>query len=257
MMDLQLKGKKVAITGASRGICRAVAEAFAAEGADLAFCARKTENVRATAAALAKHGVRAFGDCVDLHDHAALRDWIASVAGRLGGLDVFVHGVTSMAMDFESVETWRDQFELNVVGAVVGCQAAVPFLKQSGSGAIVLISSGITLVTGFSNNEIAYGSAKAGLAHFGAQLAQVLAPQGIRVNVVSPGSIEFEGGMWEQVRLNQPAFYEQVRSMCPLGRLGRPEEVASVVLFAASPRASLLIGSNLHVNGGQLKTPIY
>lgn len=256
-MDLQLKGRKVAITGASRGICRAIAEAFATEGADVAFCARGAAGVGETAAALAAQGVRAFGDCVDLHDHAAFRAWIASAAERLGGLDVFVHGVTSMAMDFESVETWRDQFELNVVGAVVGCQAAVPFLKQSDAGAIVLISSGITLVTGFSNNEIAYGSAKAGLAHFGAQLAQVLAPQGIRVNVVSPGSIEFEGGMWEQVRLNQPVFYEQVRSMCPLGRLGRPEEVASVVLFAASPRASLLIGSNLHVNGGQLKTPIY
>ncbi|MBI5446091.1 MAG: SDR family oxidoreductase [Deltaproteobacteria bacterium] len=256
-MDLQLAGKKVAITGASRGICRAVAEAFAAEGADVALCARGEAGVREAAASLAARGVRAFGDCVDLHDRAAYEAWVGSAAEKLGGLDVFVHGVTSMAMDVRSEATWRDQFELNVLGAVIGCQAAVPFLKQSGAGAIVLISSGITRVTGFSENEIAYGSAKAGLTHFGAQLAQVLAPEGIRVNVVSPGSIEFEGGLWDQVRRTQPAFYEQVRSMCPLGRLGRPEEVASVAVFAASPCASLLVGSNLHVNGGQLKTPIY
>ena len=256
-MDLQLKGKKVALTGGSRGIGRAIAESFATEGADIAICARGEKGVKEVAAALAVKGVRSFGDAVDLHDRKAYEAWIRSAAERLGGLDIFVHSVTSMAMDVTDEATWRDQFELNVLGAVNGCAAAAPFLKRSGSGAIVLISSGITRVTGFSDKEIAYGSAKAALTHYGAQLAQVLGPQGVRVNVVSPGSIDFEGGLWDQVHKADAAFYEHVKSTSALGRFGRPEEIANVVVFVASPRASLLVGSNLHVNGGQIKTPIY
>ena len=109
-MDLQLKGKKVALTGGSRGIGRAIAESFATEGADIAICARGEKGVKEVAAALAVKGVRSFGDAVDLHDRKAYETWIRSAAERLGGLDIFVHSVTSMAMDVTDEATWRDQF---------------------------------------------------------------------------------------------------------------------------------------------------
>jgi 3-oxoacyl-[acyl-carrier protein] reductase len=249
-MDLGLKGKKTLITGGTKGIGRAVAEIFAAEGADVAICARNHDDVKAAVAALEKKGVKAFGEALDVGDAAAVRAWVENAAKALGGIDILIANVSALAVG-DTAETWDKTFRVDMMHTVNAAQAAVPFLERSKAGAIVVISS----VSGFEVDFAAgsYGAIKAALIHYAKGLSQQLIKKGIRVNTVSPGNTYFEGGIWQNIERNLPDLYQTALAMNPTGRMAAPEEIARGVVFIASPAASFITGTNLVIDGALTK----
>lgn len=253
-MDLKLKGRKALVTGASRGIGLRIARQLADEGVNLGICARTKADVDKTVTELKKKGINVVGDAVDITDRDAYVGWIQSAAERLGGLDIFVSNVSAGPREGGEVG-WRNMFEADMMGAVRGCETALPWLRKSDAGAIVLISS----ISGVMSKPLqapgiyAYGSMKAALIAYGAQLSKGLAKEGIRVNIVSPGPIYFEGGPWDHIKKGMPEAYEDAMKHCVIGRLGTPEEVAAAVVFLASPVSGFTVGQNLHVDGGYME----
>lgn len=248
-MDLGLTGAKVVVTGASRGIGRATARAFAEEGADLAICARSPEPLARAADELRSAGVTVVDEALDVADADRLRGFIDRAAAELGGIDVLVSNVS--AGSSASPGQWERNFGTDLMPFVRMTEYAEEHLAASQrGGAVVLISTTSALHTGAPSGPKAYGPIKAAMNHYAAALARTLPAKGIRVNTVSPGPIEFEGGGWAERRENNPEFYESVRARIPYGRLGRPEEVARAAVFLAAPAASFITGTNLVVDGG-------
>jgi 3-oxoacyl-[acyl-carrier protein] reductase len=252
-MDLELTGKRALVTGATRGIGRAIAERLAAEGSALAICARDGNEVERTAAELRRRGVTVHAGAVDVTDAPGLEGFVAKAAGVLGGLDLLVANAGGSAggerLDDAGAEDWRATFDLNVVHAAVAARAATPPMRAAGGGAMVFIAS----ISGTRPQPRAqYAAAKAAEIHLAVSLARELGPDGIRVNALSPGSILFPGGGWDHRRRSDAEAFERwVDDEFPLGRLGRPEEVADVACFLLSARASWISGTNIVVDGAQ------
>src|ERR1700679_1800430 len=245
-MDLGLAGMKALITGGTKGIGRAVAEHFAAEGCDVAICARNAEEVAQTVAALAQRGVKATGRAVDVADGPALTRWVDVVGAELGGIDIVVSNVSALAIGQDEA-SWQAEFSTDMMGTVRAVNAAMPFLEQSKAASIVVIASVSGREVDFAAGP--YGVFKAALIHYAKGLSFQLAPRNIRVNALSPGNTYFPGGVWEKIEHGNPALFKDALALTPAGRMGKPEEMARGVVFLASPAASFITGTNLVVDG--------
>jgi NAD(P)-dependent dehydrogenase (short-subunit alcohol dehydrogenase family) len=252
-MDLGLSGRKVLVTAASRGIGLAIARCFAEQGADVAICARAAASLESARKDLEARGARVFAKSVDVADGEALKRFVAESAEALGGLDVFVANASAGAGQGEAA--WQANFDIDVMSAARGVQAALPFLTKSDAASVVFIAS--TAALEYLGVPQPYNAMKAALIAHASDLSQALARQGVRVNVVSPGPIYFEGGNWQMLEQTMPAIYKMALAQCAIGRMGTPDEVARVVVFLASSAASLVTGANVVVDGGFTKRVAY
>ncbi|MFN8635039.1 MAG: SDR family oxidoreductase [Chloroflexota bacterium] len=256
-MDLGLNGKVAIVTGASRGIGRSIALGLAAEGCRLAICARGAERLEQTAGELRALGVEVLATAVDATDGAALEAFVGSVGERYGRIDILVNNVGGGGKDGFQETTdadWAGALDLTLWPAIRASRLVVPWMEKQGSGAIVIISSIFGREWG---GRPAYNVVKAAENALSKSMARQLAPKGIRVNAVAPGSIIFPGGSWQRrVDENPERLAEFVKNELPLGRFGRPEEVANAVTFIVSDAASLILGTCLNVDGGQSRSLI-
>lgn len=248
-MDLQMKGKNCVILGGTRGIGRAIADTLADEGANIAICARNADQVAGAVAEIKTKGVKATGASVDVTAGDDLKAWITSAGEELGGIDILISNAGAMAQGNDP-DSWKQNFNLDVLGAVNAFEAAEPFLgkaaDETGDAAFIIIAS---ISAAVADNAGSYGPIKAALIHMAKGLARQHAKRGIRTNVVSPGMVYFEGGIWHQVEQNMPDFFKQAIARNPTGRCATPQEIANAAVFLASPLSSYTTGSNLIVDG--------
>lgn len=258
-MDLGLRGKAALVTGASRGLGRGIAMELAREGCRVGLCARSQEALDDAAAAVRALGVEAVAVVADVTTDAGIRAAVEATLAAFGRIDVLVNNVggsTGASFQETTAEEWQRAIDLNLMPAVRASRLVVPHMRARGSGAIVNITSIYGREWGGSYvRRPTYIAAKAAEIGMSKALAMELAPLGIRVNAVAPGSIVFPGGGWERrLREDPEGMAAFLKADLPLGRLGRAEEVGRVVAFLASDAASLVLGACLNVDGGQSRS---
>jgi 3-oxoacyl-[acyl-carrier protein] reductase len=248
IMAFDFSFRHAVVCGSSRGIGRSIARGFAQAGAAVSICARGTEALEATRGEIAKFGHPVHAGICDLADGDAIRSYIADAAHALGGIDILVNNASAFgASDDEA--GWAASVAVDMMAIVHATHAALPFLKQA-KGSVVNTASTSAMRT--AARQPPYGAIKAAAIHYTATQAALYAKDGVRVNGVAPGSIEFPGGVWDRRKSDNPNLYNAILRTIPFGRLGHPEEVANVVMFLASPLASWITGQTIVVDGGQL-----
>lgn len=251
-MNIELAGKACLVAGASRGIGKAIAHALAKEGARVCAVARGAEELAATVARLGEGHVAIAADVTTPDGASAVVD---GCAAALGGIDVVIANVgKSFARDASGMDDadFAKSLDMNLWSSLRLVQRAVPYLIARGGGSITMTSSIWGREAG---GAPGYNVAKAGVIALAKALARDYAPHGIRVNSVAPGSILFPGGGWDRRQQTDPAgIADMVKRELPFGRFGTPEEVADVVAFLASPRASWISGACIVVDGAQSRS---
>lgn len=257
-MDMNLKGKIALVTGGNRGIGLATAKGLAKEGCDVAFCARREETLAQAAGEIEALGVRVAAIQADVQNPDDAVRFVEESAASLGGIDILINNVGGRSGDrlMDSTdEDWVETFDKNVFHGVRLTRLVVPHMRARGGGAIVFISSVSGWIPQLSG-AVQYGASKAAQIFMAEPMALELVHDRIRVNVVSPGSIIFEGGGWDNMRQEKPevfAAYEE--NGFPMGGLGTPEDVADVVVFLASDRSRWVNGENIRADGLEQPVP--
>lgn len=247
-MEFGLKGKGVIVTGGSRGIGFAIAEAFAAEGANVSICARSQGSLDSAKEKLSAHGGTVHAATCDVADATSLESYVNAAEAALGGLHVLVNNPSGFGRT-DDEDGWQKSIDVDLMATLRGSWQAIPMIEKSGGGAIIHIST-ISALTE-SMRTPPYGAIKAAVNHYTVTQAKSLAPKGIRVNAICPGSIYFEGGVWDDAKKNNPALYESIQASIPSGRYGTPEEIASVAVFLGSDAGRWVTGQAIAVDGGQ------
>jgi 3-oxoacyl-[acyl-carrier protein] reductase len=257
-LDLHLRGNRVLVTGSSRGIGLSIAQAFLAEGAQVCITGRQESTVRRSVESLGGRGATdpVWGVAGDLTQPSSVTDLIERITSTWGALDVLVlnlgSGRSAMGLAIEAAE-WERVLHLNLISAMTVLGAAVPLLRAGSAPAVVFVGS----IAGLEDigAPIAYAAAKAALTQAMKSAARTLGPDGIRVNMVAPGNIFVEGGVWNQrLQANEADVRRMLRAEVPLGRLGTPDEVAAMVVFVAARCASFLTGACIAIDGGQTRS---
>jgi 3-oxoacyl-[acyl-carrier protein] reductase len=256
-VDLQLAGRVALVAGSSRGIGKAIAEAFLREGCRTVITGRDAPSLEQTRREFQeRYGndrLLALGG--DFTDAAVIQNGLAGVRDRWGHIDAVVANIGSGRgrPGWQADEAdWQNLLQVNLWGSVRLVQASLPELVQQGSGSIVIISS----ITGIEATPapLAYSAAKAALVNLAKNLARQLGTAGVRVNCVAPGNILFPGGSWEQHLAQRPAEVRRyIETEVALQRFGKPEEVADLVVFLCSDRASFITGACVVADGGQTR----
>jgi 3-oxoacyl-[acyl-carrier protein] reductase len=245
-MDLGLKNKRVLVTGGTKSIGRAIVETFLAEGAVVGFCARDERLVKEREKEWQAAQDRVAGTALDVTDEEALGSWVDEFAAS-GGIDHFVANVSALGTE-DTTEGWRKAIEIDLVSTVNAVHRVRPHLEKRGPGSTLTIIGTVSLVE-VSGPTQPYRSVKAALVPFVKSLAIDLAPKGIRVNMVSPGTILEDGNTWGRQRDAATERYKRSLARNPLGRMGTPQEVANAVVFLAGTPASFVTGINFIVDG--------
>jgi 3-oxoacyl-[acyl-carrier protein] reductase len=248
-MDLGLKDQNCVVIGGSRGIGRAIALGLADEGVNVAICARSEPSLRETQAELVAKGVRAYAQACDVANPAELTGFLNNARRELGSVEVLIHNASALAGGPE-LGDWNASLQVDLMAAVRACDQVVPWMAEAGVGNILFVSS-ISGLEADPTPSYGYTAAKAALIAHAKKLGIMLAPRGIRVNAIAPGSTYFEGGIWAQIEKQQPELFGQVRASIPMGRLATPEEIAEVAVFLVSKRAGWVVGECVAVDGGQ------
>lgn len=241
-MDLDLTGKRVIVTGGSKGIGFAIARTFLDEGARVAICARDVDGLTAAADQLSAHGEihQRRADMGSAGEPAEFVEWAADA---LGGLDIVVSNVSAAAGP-----DWEASCAVDLIGADALIRAGLARMEDNVDANIVCIGSRAGSVA--APRIPAYAAVKTATVSMVKSLSREVARRGIRANVVSPGDIIFPGGTWDEARQADGKLWQAIVRENPFRRLGTPQEIADVVAFVASPRASFVSGANILVDGG-------
>jgi NAD(P)-dependent dehydrogenase (short-subunit alcohol dehydrogenase family) len=245
-----LDGKVALVTGASKGIGRAIALGLAEDGADVSLAARGAEDLEKAAREVEERGRRALAVPADVTDAEQCRTLVERTTSELGSLDILVNnaGAAPFLSGFESarLEGWEKYFRTTFTSAVYCSHAAAPALLAKGTGCVINVASVAAFIA--SPGLTYYAAAKAAMISFTKTLAREWAAQGVRVNAIAPGFVETDMNV---VSRQDPGFYDAIRSQIPLGRWGAPDEVAGVARFLASDAAAWMTGSVVVIDGGQ------
>lgn len=257
-MDLHLTDKVAVVTGSSQGIGKAIAAGLAAEGCRVTLCARDAEALERTAAELRATGAQVLAVIADLGKPEEPARVVGETVRTFGRIDILINNVGGARTAGPFLETadsaWQSAVDLNVMAAVRFSRLVVPELQKVGGGVIINISSIWGRETG---GTATYNAVKAAEISLAKSLARELAPLNIRVNSVAPGSIFFPGGSWDRrMQADPEGITAFMKREIPSGRFGKPEEVADVVVFLCSERASWVTGVCLNVDGGQSRSNI-
>jgi 3-oxoacyl-[acyl-carrier protein] reductase len=253
-MDLGIKGKNALVTGGSRGLGRQAALALAAEGVNVAICARGEDRLHQTADELRQYGVKVAAFTSDLEDPSAPQSALSATENELGPVDILVNNVGGSLGTSDVIKTSIEDFEkvmdVNLWSAIRLMKLAIPGMQQRGWGRVINISSIYGREFG---GTAPYMTAKAAMIAASKHTAMAVAKSGVTVNSVAPGSILFPGGSWERfMNNNTPEVVEEFISRnLPMGKFGWPEPIGATVAFLASAQADLITGACLNVDGGQ------
>lgn len=258
-MDLGLTDRVALVTGGSRGLGKAMAMALAAEGARLAICARSEGPLALAAEEIFETGANVLPVVADVTSVEDRKRLITEVVDRFGSVDVLINNVGGNrrgAICETTDEDWQATIDLNLMSHMQLTRSVVPAMRVRGRGVILFTTSIYGRECGGPGMSI-YHTTKAALIGLAKALALELAPDGIRVNSIAPGSIRFPGGSWDKKCLADPeAMAAFLASEIPMGRFGTAEEIGDVVAFLASDRASWITGACLNVDGGQSRSLI-
>jgi len=252
-MDLGLEGKKVLVTGASRGIGAAIAKGFLAEGGSVCLVSRGSDQLYETQMQLvSEYGEgRAIADSCDCADEDSLQLLKERIFHRWGGVDIAIANIgdgRSVPDALPDTEQWQKTWNNNFDSALHTARIFLPLLRES-KGCLLFVSS-ITAMEAF-GAPVDYSTAKSAVSALAKNMARKLA-QEVRVNVLAPGNVYFTGGSWDEKIQHDPERVEKIiESTVPMNRFGTPEEMADAVLFLCSERAKFITGSTLVVDGGQ------